>query len=556
LISTQTRSLLFGVWACFLIRGAFYSAAFPIWEGFDEWAHFAVIQRMAERGEALVWRHSPVSREIDASLKLAPVPWDLRYLPPPSLTQDAYWRLPSNERGRRQEQFRSMPAGWATEDASSGLTAYEALQAPLYYWMAAPLLRLIGGLDLGTRVLLLRWFSVALASFIIPLCFLVGRLVCREDSLGLACAAVVAAMPEFLIDIARVGNECVGVVCFSLLTWLVLASVRDGLNRTGAISIGVVLGVGLLTKAYFLAAIPPVALLLAYGLWPERSKPRPALMRAFLTASCALAISGWWYIRNVVDTGTLSGLSESEMVSGKVSAAGLLSRVREIDWRAAVDSILLSHLWFGGWSSLTIRSWMYHVLYLVIALAALGVVRQLRQPAILAVMAVYAAFWLGQLYNVLLLFAAKGMATSMGWYLYAVIAAEAALWIAGLRAVAPAGLRRHVPLIGISLLVLLDFYTIHAVALPYYAGVIAHRANGSIAALHAADIGRVGFAEILTRLTAYKTGVLGEGTLLALWGGYLGATIGLIAIGVRCSTENDMAHPAAQWLAGDSRPTP
>ncbi|HLN02759.1 MAG TPA: hypothetical protein VK335_25950 [Bryobacteraceae bacterium] len=49
------------------------------------------------------------------------------------------------------------------------------------------------------------------------------------------------------------------------------------------------------------------------------------------------------------------------MLRGKVTAFGLFSQAGAIHWPAAVDSILLSHLWFGGWSSLTIRSWMYHV---------------------------------------------------------------------------------------------------------------------------------------------------------------------------------------------------
>ncbi len=524
------------VWICFLARGVFYSAAFPIWEGFDEWAHFAVLQRMAERGEILVWRHSPVSREIGASLGLAPVAWELRALSPPSLTEDAYWRLPREQRAGREHQFYAMPAAWATEDASGGPDAYEALQPPLYYWMAAPVLHLFRGLDLGTRVLIIRWFSVALASFVIPLSFLVGRLVCADDSIGIACAAIAAAMPEFLIDIARAGNECLAVVCWSLLTWLMVVSVREGLTRIRAISLGVALGAGLLTKAYFLAAIPPVILLIAYDLWSARTKIRPALTRALLAFSCALAISAWWYIRNVTETGTLSGLSESAMLKGKVTVFGLLGRVIEINWLTATDAILLSHLWIGGWSSLGIRSWMYHAFYLLIALAACGVILQLRNPAILALTALYASFWLAQFYNVLLLFASKGMATSMGWYLYAAISAEVALSIIGLRAVTPAALRRYVPLIGICLFVLLDLYSLHAVAIPYYSGVIAHRPDGFVAALHAADINKIGFTEILTRLTAYKRGALGEGAFLILWMLYLAATGALVAAGVKNSS--------------------
>jgi hypothetical protein len=79
---------LLAIWLCFLVRAFFYGAALPLWEGYDEWSHFAVVQRMAFRGEPLVSRDSPISRDVAASLDLAPVAWECRYLPPPSATYD------------------------------------------------------------------------------------------------------------------------------------------------------------------------------------------------------------------------------------------------------------------------------------------------------------------------------------------------------------------------------------------------------------------------------------------------------------------------------------
>ena len=78
-----------------MARVFFYCAALPLWEGYDEWAHFSVIRRMALRGEALVRRESPVPFDVAESLDLAPSPWALRDMPPPAATHDAYWRLSS-----------------------------------------------------------------------------------------------------------------------------------------------------------------------------------------------------------------------------------------------------------------------------------------------------------------------------------------------------------------------------------------------------------------------------------------------------------------------------
>ena len=538
-VSMRIPGCLLLIWVCFLVRGAFYSTIFPLWEGFDEWAHFAVIQRIALRGEFLVRRYGPISRNIEASLGFAPVPWELRYLPAPSITYDAYWHLPEEERERREVQFHSMPASWATEDATGGLVAYEALQPPLYYWIAAPLLRATRNLDLGTQVLWLRWLGVAIASFVVPLSFLMGRFVFGSDSIALGCAAIVATMPELMIDIARVGNECVAVVLFTLLTRLVVESVIGELHCACALSIGVVLGLGLLTKVYFLTALPAVGLVLAYDFWRSRGNRLRAVLAILIVSSSSMAIAAWWYIRNLRTTGTLSGLGAATSLHARANELSILSRITEIHWPGAVDAILLSHLWFGGWSSLHLRSWMYHLFYLVIGLAAIGLVPQIRRPSILALAAIYAMFWIGQLYNVMLLYSATGIATSMGWYMYAVVAAEVGLCVGGLLAISGEKLRCWIPSIGVALFALLDLYTVQALAIPYYTGLIVHRTNGTIAPLHWSDVTAVGFGSIVARLTGFKGYFVTEWMLVALWCGYGFATLLLVGISLTCCTSRN-----------------
>ena len=71
------------------------------------------------------------------------------------------------------------------------------------------------------------------------------------------------------------------------------------------------------------------------------------------------------------------------MLKGTGQAA-ILQRAGDVHGRAPWTPILLSHLWFGGWSGLTVRSWMYHLFYAVIILAAIGLLRAIRQPAVAA----------------------------------------------------------------------------------------------------------------------------------------------------------------------------
>jgi hypothetical protein len=69
------------IWACFIVRGIFYCSVWPLWEGFDEWAHFGVAQEMSTTGRAIIDRSAPLSKEINASLELAPLPRGMTDIP-------------------------------------------------------------------------------------------------------------------------------------------------------------------------------------------------------------------------------------------------------------------------------------------------------------------------------------------------------------------------------------------------------------------------------------------------------------------------------------------
>ena len=102
----SARRWVLTIWLCFLARAFFYCAALPLWEGFDEWSHFGVVERMAFRGELLVSRDSPLPRDTAESIRTAPVPWEMRDDGPPTITHDAFWKLPAEERARREAEFR------------------------------------------------------------------------------------------------------------------------------------------------------------------------------------------------------------------------------------------------------------------------------------------------------------------------------------------------------------------------------------------------------------------------------------------------------------------
>jgi hypothetical protein len=86
---------------------------------------------------------------------------------------------------------------------------------------------------------------------------------------------------------------------------------------------------------------------------------------------------------------------------------------------------------------------------------------------------------------------------------------------------------------GTALFVLLDLYTTHFLLLPYYTGLIAHRADGALAAFHLSQLGNGGFSVMMSRL------MLPAPAAVALWVGFLIATLALPVLAFRttgCAT--------------------
>src|SRR5258708_38863817 len=102
----RTRAILVGaIWLLFLTKAVFYSSFLPLWEGPDEFAHFAFVQYLANTHSLPRFGETGVSREVAESLQTAPVPWTNRR-PPQWLPHDDFWRLAPAERAARERLFR------------------------------------------------------------------------------------------------------------------------------------------------------------------------------------------------------------------------------------------------------------------------------------------------------------------------------------------------------------------------------------------------------------------------------------------------------------------
>ena len=475
--TVRSRYWVLLLWACFVLRGTFYAFAIPLWEGFDEYSHYARIEIVATEGREPS-RTTPVPQDVAETLSQVPVKNG-------GMTFDEYWKLAPDAR------HRSFP----TRSAE----VYQAQQPPLFYWLSAVLYRMAGSISLTSRVIVLRLFCVLLASCSLPFGFLIAVRVLGAPTLALGATALIAAMPVLTFTATHVANEGLAIGLGAMLVWAALE------RKTAVLLFS--LGAALLTKAYFLAFLPPVALLLFR---------RDARRSAAIALSGAAGISGWWYWQTWRATGSLTG-NVILVRPGLAATAGAILRFPALK---AADFTWTTFLWTGNWSFLVVRRWMYWAIAALFLVAAAGVVSLVRKrDAGVALLSGFVfSFALALAYFAVGSLAASSYPGAPGWYACCLVAPIAILLVAGVRAAGP---------ILVIALSSLELFGAHIYMWPYYTGLISHLPSGGLPAFRLA-----GLYTMFQRLTLSKPAWISPQVLISAWAMFLIATVALAGLSI------------------------
>ena len=423
----------------------------PLWEGWDEYAHFAYVQHWSDHG-TLPRPTDRISREIDESMRLTPLARELRWIGGPYLIYPDWWGLPAAQRAERERALEELPVAFAHQPAADfngkPFVFYEAQQAPLFYWVATPVLRAFETWNIRERVVSIRLLSVLFASLAIPLVFLAA------PAVGEYCAALLAVAPGLAIDAAHVSNDGLMIALAAIFLWLLMR------EKSGWISVGVTLGLAILTKASLLFLAPMLV-----TLWIRR---RPKQMAAALML--AFAIGGWWYVRSLMigihATGFQASVTPGDLMRSAIALVRggfILNEIR---------TVAKSFTWFGAWSFISLRQWMYLVLEgFGVAGIAIGIVR--KRALIRVPLVVTAWFGVAMVIDAVAIYAVHRIPGIPGWYLWPVCGALAILVIAGLG---------RWSVLFVAMLALTDLYGVMARMMPYYSGLAAWN-HGSLTSL-------------------------------------------------------------------------
>ena len=173
---------------------------------------------------------------------------------------------------------------------SSAFT-YEWHQPPLYYAMAVLFLPLG---EIG-----LRSCSILCGLICLLLIYRTGHLLIPDDPrIGILAAGIAAWIPTHVAITSTVNNDALLEVCFSWAILLLISSLQSGFTFWRGGWLGVAIGAAILTKVTGLLLIP-VALLALLLFRRAGESPETLRRSAGWALLIVLAISGWWFVRNL-----------------------------------------------------------------------------------------------------------------------------------------------------------------------------------------------------------------------------------------------------------------
>lgn len=217
-------------------------------------------------------------------------------------------------------------------------------------------------------IYVVRWMSVLLAAITVLGTYLIAlELFPAQRGFAASAAALVAFTPQHLYLAGTVNNDNLITPLSTLVVWLGIrlvaapkypdqvAPTRDS-SRWQLAAVGALMGLSLLTKWTALLLLPLIGLVLLYRFLQHRSWPQ-LLRQSLLVFGIALAISGWFFVRNQLLYQDPLGIGRKmEIFPPRSPRPGLMDLIREIPRKE------LSFWASFGWENVYADPWIYPLL--------------------------------------------------------------------------------------------------------------------------------------------------------------------------------------------------
>ncbi|TAK68424.1 MAG: hypothetical protein EPO13_09880 [Actinomycetota bacterium] len=218
----------------------------------------------------------------------------------------------------------------------------------------------------------LRILSVACGLVAVLAAFGTALLLTGRTAAAVAVGLTVGLWPKFVVVNAAVTNSALveALVAVGVLLWVRWAR-APGLGRAAAV--GAALGCAVLAQV---TALPIAILLLGAMAW--RSLRARQWWPPVLAAGVAVAVCGWWFVRNVVLYGDLLATRAATENFIALIGPGLVRNPPELSVTVMQQAlpVLYHSTWYrGGWNQLGLPDGLDLALWLLAAVSLVGLLR-------------------------------------------------------------------------------------------------------------------------------------------------------------------------------------
>lgn len=279
-------------------------------------------------------------------------------------------RLPVMTWGDYNEAYRNevVSSRFAPEYDIAPIT-YEDWQPPLYYLLQTPVFLLTGGSLMAMRLL-----SLVLGAGVVVLAYAIARLLLPQQAwVGWSTAVLVAFLPQHLHMMASANNDALAELLIAALLLLLLKWTQQPETSRLLWWLGLLLGLGFLTKGTVYLMAPVIAAAIVWQKWRQWEQIAWDGLRVFAPA---FLLGALWWGRNVAVYGGLDILGKTQ------HDAVVVGQIRTAEWMAqyglggTVTRFLqttFNSFWGQfGWMAVPMPARMYGLLLLLVAMAVTG----------------------------------------------------------------------------------------------------------------------------------------------------------------------------------------
>jgi 4-amino-4-deoxy-L-arabinose transferase-like glycosyltransferase len=343
------RAIYFLV-ALFVALGALYSVTTPLFEAGDELWHYPYVQWLA-RGNGL-----PIQDPTQKQL------WEQEGGQPPlyyALAAASTFWIDTSDLAERLWRNPHAKIGVPLAFGNKNMVVHTS--AENFPWqgttLAVHLIRLLSVLFSAGTVL----FTYQSAREILS----APSRIPRPASLALLTASFVACNPMFVFISASVNNDSLAALLATCALYLALRLVTRGVTNRRVLVLGILIGLGILTKVSNLALLIVAISVLAYCAWKSQ-KFFDVLRLTFYVSLPIVLLDAWWFARNFILYGDPFAFNVWLQIAGGRPPQTLLGLLDEF------QGFRIS-FWgnFGGVNVIA-PEWVYGVLDIFSLLAAIG----------------------------------------------------------------------------------------------------------------------------------------------------------------------------------------